>query len=75
MNKIVLQIGLLFFSLSLIFFSQLGLSLMDIVVRSFIIFVVVTVMISFLTIIFIRAVNKVTEEKTNLGKNLSSKSS
>lgn len=75
MNKILLQIGLLFFFLSLIFFSQLGLPIIDVLLRSFIIFIALTVMISLLTILFIRSVNKASQEKADLENNLSGKQS
>lgn len=75
MNKILLQIGLLFFFLSLIFFSQLGLPVIDVIVRSFIVFMAIMVMSSVLTLIFIKAVNKVAQEKVDLEKNLSGKQS
>ncbi len=75
MNKILLQIGLLFFFLSLVFFSQLGLPIIDVIVRSFIIFVAMTVMLSLITIVFIRSINKVAQGKDSLENNLSGKSS
>ena len=75
MSKILLQLGLLFFFLSLIFFSQLGLPIVDVIVRSFIIFISVTVLLTIFTLIFIRAVNKVLQSRDNLENNLSGKSS
>lgn len=75
MNKILLQVGLLFFFLSLIFFSQLGLPIIDVVVRSFIVFIALMVMLSVFTIIFIRSINKSINDKSSLENNLSGKSS
>ncbi|RMD50505.1 MAG: hypothetical protein D6830_02520 [Ignavibacteria bacterium] len=75
MNKILLQVGLLFFFLSLIFFSQLGLPIIDVVVRSFIVFIALMVMLSVFTIIFIRSINKSISDKSSLENNLSGKSS
>ncbi|MBI2417388.1 MAG: hypothetical protein HYV28_05690 [Ignavibacteriales bacterium] len=63
MNKIVLEFGLLVFSLSLIFFSQLGLGIGQTFLRSFVIFAVVTTMAGILALTFIRAINKASEEK------------
>jgi hypothetical protein len=58
MNKIVIEIGLLIFFLSVIIFMQQGMELDTVLYRSIIIFIVVTVMISVLVITFIRAINK-----------------
>lgn len=63
MNKIVLEFGLLVFSLSLIFFSQLGLGIGQTILRAFVIFAVVTTMAGILALTFIRAINKASEEK------------
>ena len=65
MNKIILNFGLLVFCLSVIFFSHIGLSVQDILFRSFLIFVSLTVMLSVVVLIFIKAVNKVSFEKKN----------
>jgi len=72
MNKIVLNIGLLIFFLSIIFFSQRGLAVEDIIMRALIIFVVSTILMSILVIIFIRSINKtaIAKEK-NLTENIS----
>jgi hypothetical protein len=58
MNKIVIEIGLLIFFLSVIIFIQQGVELDIVLFRSLIISIVVTVMISVLVITFIRAINK-----------------
>jgi hypothetical protein len=58
MNKIVIEIGLLIFFLSIIIFIQQGVKLETVLLRSVIIFIVVTSMISVLIITFIRAINK-----------------
>ncbi len=65
MNKIILNFGLLVFCLSVIFFSRIGLPLQVVLFRSFLIFVSLTVMLSIIAIIFIKAVNKVSLEKKN----------
>ena len=65
MNKIILNFGLLVFCLSVIFFSRVGLPIQDVLFRSFLIFVSLTVMLSVVVIIFIKAVNKVSFEKKN----------
>ncbi len=58
MNKIVLQFGLLVFSLSLIFFSRLGLPFEVVILKSFFVFVFTTVLLSIVVLVFVRAINK-----------------
>ena len=58
MNKIVLQFGLLVFFLSVFFFSQEGIGVVQSLLRSFAVFAVVTSMSSVLAIVFIRSINK-----------------
>ena len=67
MNKIVLNFGLLVFFISIIVYSQQGLQIEDVLLRSFIIFILVTVMLSILAIAFLKAINRASLEK---GKNL-----
>ena len=63
MNKIVLNFGLLIFFITIIIFSQKGMLIQDILIRSFVVFFVVTVMFSILTLTFIKAINKSSIEK------------
>lgn len=63
MNKIILNIGLLIFFLSIIVFSQQGMLVEDILIKSFIIFFVATLMLTVLALSFIRAINKTSIEK------------
>lgn len=63
MNKIVLNFGLLVFFISMIIFSQKGWMLDQILLKSFIVFVVITVMFSILALVFVKAINKTTFEK------------
>ncbi len=65
MNKIVMNVGMLFFFLSIIFFSQMNLSLVDILVRSFAIFIFLTSMLGILALVLIRSINKKSFEKGN----------
>jgi len=58
MNKIVLQFGLLVFSLSLIFFSRAGLPFETVILKSFFVFVFTTVLLSIVVLVFVRAINK-----------------
>lgn len=64
MNKIILHFGLLVFFLSVIFFSQRGMPLEDVLLKSFVIFIVLTVMLNIVAILFIRSVNKTAIEKS-----------
>lgn len=67
MNKIVLNLGLLVFFLSIIFYSQKGLAVDDVLFRSFILFFVVTLLAGVITLAFIKAINKTAVSR---GKNL-----
>ena len=63
MNKIILNVGLLIFFLSIILFSQQGMLVEDVLIKSFIIFFVATLMLTILALSFIRAINKTSIEK------------
>lgn len=63
MNKIILHFGLLVFFLSIIFFSQRGMPLEDVIIKSFVIFIVLTIMLNVVAIIFIRSINKTALDK------------
>jgi hypothetical protein len=63
MNKIILNVGLLIFFISIIIFSQQGMLVEDILLKSFIIFFVATLMLTVLALSFIRAINKTSIEK------------
>lgn len=74
MNKIIIKFGLLVFFLAVIFFSRIGIPVQDVVFRSFLIFIVVTVMISLIALLFTRSVNKISRDKQkDLSQNLSRK--
>lgn len=71
MNQTILHIGLLFFFLSAIFFSQRGFSIPDVLLKSFVVFIAVSIMLSFIAIILIKSAKKETqEEKEELSDNL-----
>lgn len=63
MNKIILNVGLLIFFISIIIFSQQGMLVEDILLKSFIIFFVATLMLTILALSFIRAINKTSIDK------------
>ncbi|MEJ5350751.1 MAG: hypothetical protein WHS65_04075 [Melioribacteraceae bacterium] len=65
MNKIILQIGLLVFFFSIIYFVQKGADLVKIIFNSFAIFITLTVMLSVITLGLIKAINKNSYEKIN----------
>lgn len=70
MNKIVFQIGLLIFFLSLIYFGQRNLEFLSVLLRSFVLFVFSTLSLSILTIIFIKSINKTaTQKSSEIAKN------
>ncbi len=63
MKKIIFNVGLLIFFVSVIFFSQQGMLVQDVLIKSFVIFFVVTFMLTILALTFIKAVNKISIEK------------
>ncbi|MBI1931804.1 MAG: hypothetical protein HYS24_04640 [Ignavibacteriales bacterium] len=63
MNKIILNIGLLVFFISVIIFSQQGMFVEDILIKSFVIFFVATVLLTILALTFIKAINKASIDK------------
>lgn len=58
MNKILLQIGLLIFCFSLIFFSQRGMPLLDVLIKSFIVFITLTIILSLVILFILKMINK-----------------
>lgn len=58
MNKIVLQFGLLFFFFSIIYFTQRGMEFDKILLNSFLVFIILTTMLSLIVIGLIKAINK-----------------
>lgn len=74
MNKLVLNIGLLIFCFSIIFFSQRQLPVTEILLKSLIIFIITTVVLSIGAYILIKSFESNDEEnqndkKTILGNN------
>ncbi len=66
MYKIVLEIGLLIFFLSIVIFMQQGIVLETVLVRSVVVFISFTIMLCIIMIIFIRAINKSSYKKDKL---------
>jgi len=58
MNKILLQFGLLIFCFALIFFSQRGMPLQDVVIKSFIVFISLTIIMSIVALFVLKIINK-----------------
>lgn len=63
MNKIIVQIGLLVFFISIIFFGQKEMAIQDILVRSLVLFAASTIMLSLLYLVFVRSINKAAVSK------------
>ncbi|QQS35496.1 MAG: hypothetical protein IPM56_14770 [Ignavibacteriales bacterium] len=63
MNKIVLHFGLLVFFLTIIFFSQKGEPLEGILLKSTVVFILTTTILSILTLLFMRSITKSTINK------------
>ena len=62
----MLQFGLLVFSLSVIFFSRIGLPVLQVLTRSFIVFVATTFMLGIIVIVFVNAINKTSYKKKEI---------
>lgn len=58
MNKILIQFGLLIFCFALIFFSQRGMPLQDVILKSFIVFVAITIVLSVVVLFVLKMINK-----------------
>ncbi len=58
MQKVIIQIGLLFFFLAVIFFAKMGLPLQDILLRSVVVFLALTILLSVVALIFVRLLHK-----------------
>ncbi|MGK9477070.1 hypothetical protein [Melioribacter sp. OK-6-Me] len=63
MNKIIMQFGLLVFFFSVIYFVQKGLDVTRVILNSLSIFLLLTIMLSFVTISLIKAINRNSLEK------------
>ncbi len=63
MNKIIIQFGLLVFFFSVIYFVQKGLDVTRVILNSLSIFLLLTIMLSFVTISLIKAINRNSLEK------------
>lgn len=63
MNKIVMQIGLLVLCIAIIFFAQRGLPVEQILLRSVVVFIFVTIMLSILAILIVKSVSKTIRKK------------
>jgi len=74
MNKIILNIGMLFFFFSVIFFAQRQISVFDVLFKSFTVFFFITLSLTILSIVFIKSINKKALTKSHeLKENLSEK--
>lgn len=63
MNKIVMQIGLLVLCIAIIFFAQRGLPVEQILLRSVMVFIFVTIMLSIIAILIVKSVSKSLHKK------------
>ena len=74
MNKIIIQIGLLTFCMSVIFFSRNSIPIYDILLKSFAVFIIITIMGHIIAILFIQSVKKLSEDKEEEYFNLKTES-
>jgi hypothetical protein len=58
MNKIILNIGLLIFCFSIIFFSQRQMPFAEVLIKSFIVFISSTVILSVTAIVLVKLIQK-----------------
>lgn len=74
MNKIVLQLGLLVFAFSLIYFGQRKIEFVDAILNSVILFIFSTLALGLITILFMKSINNASNKKnTEIVKNLNRK--
>lgn len=74
MNKIVIHVGLLVFFLAIIFFAQSGLPVEQVLLRSFLVFIFVTIMLGIISLLIIKSINKALyKKKDELAQNLGGK--
>jgi len=64
MSKIVFQIGLLVFTVSVMYFSRMETAIEEILLKSFLVFFLLTFMLGIITILFMKSINKTSIEKT-----------
>ncbi len=62
MHKTIMQIGLLIFFLAVFFFTRMGMPIQDILIRSVVLFLAATILLSIIVLIFYRSVNKVSSD-------------
>ncbi len=65
MNKIVVQFGLLVFCISIVFFLQQGLMLEDVLLKSIVVFIIVTMALSIIALTFLKAINNTAKKKSD----------
>lgn len=58
MNKIILNIGLLIFCFSVIFFSQREMTIIEVITKSLIVFISSTVILSVTAIVLVKLIQK-----------------
>ena len=58
MNKVILNFGLLIFCFTLIFFSQRGMPILDVLLKSSVVFVIITIVLSVVALFVIRFLSK-----------------
>lgn len=64
MNKIITNIGMIFFFLSIIYFAQRDFPLQDILLKSIAVYIFLTFMFGVVAMIFVKSVNKAVQKKS-----------
>lgn len=68
MNKIILNLGFFVFFISLVLFGLQEESIVKVILRSIVVFFSVTIILSLLTLIFIKLVQKQLEKKEKINQ-------
>jgi multisubunit Na+/H+ antiporter MnhG subunit len=74
MNKIIIQIGLLIFFISLVVFGKIGLPIQDVLMRALLAAITISIMISIVAILLVKALNNVSVKKEIASSNPDKKS-
>jgi len=64
MNKIITNIGMIFFFLSMIYFTQRDFPIQDIIIRSLLVYIFLTFMFGIVAMFFVKSVNKAVQRKS-----------
>lgn len=64
MNKIITNIGMIFFFLAVIYFAERDFPIQDVLIRSLVVYIFMTLMFGIIAMVFIKSVNKAVQKKS-----------